>query len=103
MKFDKKSYFKIGLGILCLYLCIHYLPNVQSGIRAFAGALLPLIIGGVEASLRRFAHYDYWDDKVRRSMLFDARADILIYGMGERQIVEIADKINLNVDSEDVE
>ena len=64
---------------------------------------IPIIIGGVEASLRRFAHYDYWSDKVRRSILFDSKADLLIYGMGERQIVEIADKINLNVDSEDVE
>lgn len=52
---------------------------------------IPVLIGGVEASLRRFAHYDYWDDKVRRSILFDSRADILMYGMGERQIVEIAD------------
>ncbi|MBR0276845.1 MAG: YgiQ family radical SAM protein, partial [Clostridia bacterium] len=51
---------------------------------------IPVIIGGVEASLRRFAHYDYWDNKVRRSILFDSRADLLIYGMGERQIVEIA-------------
>jgi uncharacterized radical SAM protein YgiQ len=54
---------------------------------------IPLIIGGVEASLRRFAHYDYWDDKVRRSILFDARADMLIYGMGEHQIVEIANRL----------
>jgi len=54
---------------------------------------IPLIIGGVEASLRRFAHYDYWDDKVRRSVLFDSRADILIYGMGEKQIVEIANAL----------
>ena len=52
---------------------------------------IPIIIGGVEASLRRFAHYDYWEDKVRRSILLDSKADILIYGMGERQIVEIAD------------
>lgn len=52
---------------------------------------IPILIGGVEASLRRFAHYDYWDDKVRRSILFDSRADILMYGMGERQIVEIAE------------
>ncbi len=55
---------------------------------------IPLIIGGVEASLRRFAHYDYWDDRVRRSVLIDSRADMLIYGMGEHQIVEIADKLN---------
>ena len=55
---------------------------------------VPIIIGGVEASLRRFAHYDYWDNKVRRSMLFDSRADILIYGMGEHQIVELADLLS---------
>ena len=59
---------------------------------------IPIIIGGVEASLRRFAHYDYWSDKVRRSILFDSRADILIYGMGERQIVEIADMLNMGVE-----
>lgn len=52
-----------------------------------------IIIGGIENSLRRFAHYDYWSDKVRRSILFDSEADILIYGMGEKQIVEIADYI----------
>ena len=54
---------------------------------------VPVIIGGIEASLRRFAHYDYWDDKVRRSILSDSGADLLIYGMGERQIVEIADAL----------
>lgn len=51
---------------------------------------IPIIIGGLEASLRRFAHYDYWDDKVRRSILIDSRADIISYGMGERSIPEIA-------------
>lgn len=54
---------------------------------------VPVLIGGVEASLRRFTHYDYWDDKLRRSILFDSRADILMYGMGEKQIVEIADRL----------
>ena len=49
-----------------------------------------LVIGGIEASLRRFAHYDYWDDDVRRSLLLDSRADILVYGPGEIQAVEIA-------------
>lgn len=63
---------------------------------------IPLLIGGVEASLRRFAHYDYWDDKVRRSILFDSRADILMYGMGERQIVEIADLLAEGVDVKDI-
>ena len=55
---------------------------------------IPLIIGGVEASLRRFAHYDYWDDRVRRSVLIDSRADLLVYGMGERQLPEIANRLN---------
>jgi len=51
---------------------------------------VPIIIGGLEASLRRFAHYDYWDDKVRRSILVDSRADLLTYGMGEKILVRIA-------------
>ena len=63
---------------------------------------IPIIIGGVEASLRRFAHYDYWSDKVRRSILFDSRADILIYGMGESQIKEIADMLNMGIDVGDI-
>ncbi len=50
----------------------------------------PIIIGGIEASLRRFAHYDYWDDKIRKSIILDSKADLLIYGMGEKPIVEIA-------------
>ena len=54
---------------------------------------IPIIIGGLEASLRRFAHYDYWDDKIRRSILFDAQADLISYGMGEKQTVEIADRL----------
>ena len=51
---------------------------------------LPVIIGGLEASLRRFAHYDYWDDTVRRPILFDSGADLLVYGMGEAAITEVA-------------
>jgi len=58
---------------------------------AFPG--LPIVIGGLEASLRRFAHYDYWDDKVRRSILYDAQADFLVYGMGERATREIAKRL----------
>jgi uncharacterized radical SAM protein YgiQ len=54
----------------------------------------PVIIGGLEASLRRFAHYDYWADKVMPSILFDSKADILVYGMGEFQTVEIAKRLN---------
>jgi uncharacterized radical SAM protein YgiQ len=54
---------------------------------------LPVIIGGLEASLRRFAHYDYWDDAVRGSVLFDSGADILVYGMGEHQTIDIARRL----------
>ncbi len=59
---------------------------------------VPVIIGGIEASLRRLGHYDYWSDKVRRSILLDARADLLIYGMGERAIVEIAEALEAGID-----
>src|SRR6266536_3337797 len=54
---------------------------------------VPVIAGGVEASLRRLAHYDYWSDTVRRSILLDAKADLLVYGMGEDTIVEIARRL----------
>lgn len=63
---------------------------------------IPIIIGGLEASLRRFAHYDYWDNKVRRSILFDAQADILIYGMGERATREIAKRLAAKVPVKDI-
>ncbi len=55
---------------------------------------IPIVIGGLEASLRRFAHYDYWDDKIRPSILFDSGADLISYGMGEKQTVEIAKRLN---------
>jgi len=55
---------------------------------------VPIVIGGIEASLRRIAHYDYWQDKVRRSILTDAKADLLVYGNGERAIVEIAHRLS---------
>jgi uncharacterized radical SAM protein YgiQ len=54
---------------------------------------VPIVIGGVEASMRRVAHYDYWDNKVRRSIIEDARADILVYGMGEKAIITIAERL----------
>lgn len=54
---------------------------------------VPVLIGGLEASLRRFAHYDFWENKVRRSILLDAKADLLIYGMGERAILEVAERL----------
>jgi uncharacterized radical SAM protein YgiQ len=54
---------------------------------------VPIVLGGIEASLRRFAHYDYWEDKVRRSILFDAKADLLIYGMGEHPLLQLAERM----------
>ena len=82
-----------------------YTPGGQGGRRPDRSVLVysqrcrevfpdvPLVIGGIEASLRRIAHYDYWSDKVRRSVLVDAKADLLVYGNGERQIVEIAHRL----------
>ena len=58
---------------------------------------IPIILGGLEASLRRFAHYDYWEDRVRRSLLVDSRADILTYGMGEKILVRIAQLLDRGV------
>ena len=55
---------------------------------------VPVVLGGIEASLRRIAHYDYWSDKLRKSILLDAKADLLVFGMGERPIWEIADRLN---------
>ena len=82
-----------------------YSPGRQAGLRPDHATVvysnrvreafgdIPIIIGGLEASLRRFAHYDYWEDKVRRSVLFDAQADILTYGMGESATLEIAARL----------
>lgn len=83
-----------------------YSPGKKAGLRpdrativyanrareAFGGDM-PIIIGGLEASLRRFSHYDYWEDKVRRSILFDSKADLLVYGMGEYATREIARRL----------
>jgi uncharacterized radical SAM protein YgiQ len=69
------------------------LPYCHRAREAFPG--VPIIAGGVEASLRRLAHYDYWSDSVRRSILLDAKADLVVYGMGESAIVEIARRLAL--------
>lgn len=88
-----------------------YSPGGRSGFRpdravivysgkvkeAFKG--IPVIIGGIEASLRRFAHYDYWDNKVRRTILQDSKADLLIYGMGEKPVLEIASLLSKGVEA----
>ena len=87
----------------------YYSPEKKAGLRPDRAVIVycnrireaygdvPIIIGGVEASLRRFAHYDYWDDKVRRSVLIDSTADILSYGMGEKSIPEIAKLLDKGV------
>jgi len=67
------------------------IPYVQRCREAFRG--VPVIIGGIEASLRRLAHYDYWSNSIRRSVLVDSKADLLVYGNGERPIVEIAHRL----------
>jgi uncharacterized radical SAM protein YgiQ len=68
------------------------LPYCQRAREAFPG--VPVIAGGVEASLRRLAHYDYWSDTVKRSILLDSKADLVAYGMGEKTICEIADRLS---------
>lgn len=62
----------------------------------------PIIIGGIEASLRRLAHYDYWSDKLKRSILLDSGADLISYGMGEKSIIEIADALNSGINVKDI-
>ena len=66
---------------------------VYSNMARAAFGNIPVIIGGTEASLRRFAHYDYWQDKVRRSVLIDSGADLLLFGMGEKSLLEVCDKL----------
>ncbi|ERI92617.1 putative radical SAM protein YgiQ [Clostridiales bacterium oral taxon 876 str. F0540] len=89
-----------------------YSPGGKSGFRPDRAVIVysnrakeaykdvPIILGGIEASLRRFAHYDYWSDKVRRSILLDSKADLLTYGMGEKTIIEIANllKYGMSID-----
>ena len=71
-------------------------------IRKYFKNTKPVILGGIEASLRRIPHYDYWDDKLRRSILFDAKADLIVYGMAEKAIIEVADKLKNGSDFSDV-
>ena len=87
-----------------------YAPGGRAGLRPDRAVIVyanrireaygdvPIVAGGVEASMRRLAHYDWWDDKVRRSILLDARADILVYGMGEQQVLEIARRLAVGSD-----
>ncbi|MDD5092442.1 MAG: YgiQ family radical SAM protein [Candidatus Wallbacteria bacterium] len=85
--------------------CDEYSPGGRTGLRPDRAVIVysnlvrqaykdvPIVLGGVEASLRRFAHYDYWDNRVRGSILIDSRADILVYGMGEKPVLEIAQRL----------
>ena len=63
---------------------------------------VPILIGGIEASLRRLGHYDYWSESMKRSILLDSQADILMYGMGEKSIVELADALNAGMEVRDI-
>jgi uncharacterized radical SAM protein YgiQ len=71
-------------------------------IRQYFKNTKPLVLGGVESSMRRIAHYDFWSDSIRRSILFDARADILVYGMAEKAILELAQKLNSGQETKDI-
>ena len=71
-------------------------------IRQYFKETKPLVLGGVEASLRRVAHYDFWSDSIRRSILFDARADVLVYGMAEKATLELARKLRNGHDIKDI-
>jgi len=91
-----------------------YTPNAEAGKRPDRATIVysqmcrqayndvPILIGGIEASLRRMAHYDYWDNKVRKSIIIDANADLLMYGMGENCVVEVADALNSGLDVKDI-
>lgn len=91
-----------------------YSPGGQIGLRPDRATIVycqkirevyknvPILIGGIEASLRRLSHYDYWDNKVRRSILLDSDADILMYGMGEHQIIELADALAAGIDVKEI-
>ena len=67
-------------------------------VRKYYKKTCPIVLGGIEASFRRIAHYDFWSDKIRRSILFDAKADYLVYGMAEQSIVELADCLKNKAD-----
>lgn len=92
----------------------NYSPNGKMGLRPDNAVItycnqikqkypnIPLVIGGIEASLRRLAHYDYISDSLKKSILIDSKADLLLYGMGERSIVEVADSLASGIDIKDI-
>lgn len=91
-----------------------YSPGGQGGYRPDRAAIVyaqrareaykgvPIILGGIEASLRRLGHYDYWDNKVRRSILLDSKADLIMYGMGEKAVIEIAEALDSGLPIEEI-
>ena len=91
-----------------------YSPNDMSGLRPDRAVIVygnkvrqayknvPIIIGGIESSLRRFAHYDYWSNTIRRSILLDSAADLLVYGMGEKAIISIAESLESKIPIEEI-
>lgn len=91
-----------------------YAPNGEGGARPDYASVIyaqrcreaakgvPVLVGGVEASMRRLAHYDYWSDKVRRSMVLDCRADLVVYGMGETPLLEIVERLQAGEKIEDI-
>ena len=95
---DKDSYTPGGvMGKRPDYAAIVYSNLIRSAYKN-----TPIILGGIEASLRRLAHYDYWSGKVKRSILLDSQADLISYGMGERSIVEIADALDSGLAVQDI-
>lgn len=93
------DYFSPGgkMGLRPDYATIVYCNLIRQSYRD-----IPIIIGGIEASLRRLAHYDYWSDKLKRSILLDSQADLLLYGMGERSIVEVAEALDSGLSIQDL-
>ena len=91
-----------------------YSPGGRTGLRPDRAAIVyankakeafpdvPVILGGIEASLRRFAHYDYWENKIKPSILVDSKADLLVYGMGEKPVIEIAEALQSGLNVEDL-
>ena len=71
-------------------------------VKRYFKSSVPVVIGGIEASLRRISHYDFWSNKIRRSVLFDAKADYLVFGMGEKAVVALADKLKQHRDVTDI-
>ena len=94
-----KDYYSPGgeMGLRPDHACVVYGNLIRRSYKR-----TPVILGGIEASLRRLAHYDYWSDKVRRSILMDSGADLVSYGMGERSIVAIADALDAGIDVADI-